>query len=220
MHYDLYLTIKRISDTIYFIMDRYVRKETAMTIRPYQKRDFRYVQDICIATSKYAEEDTPTNRAVLCAMYCDYYLDCQPDYCFVAVDDADIPVGYVLCVVDLDEYQERMQEQYLPLVRKISGGDYYRFVAETRVCERYVREGYTAHLHLNVLPDYRGQGLGTQLLYSLESKLKEMFVEGLYLISGQQKAAQAFYEKQGYEEIDYLTGAVVYGKKLFTEDGE
>ena len=28
----------------------------------------------------------------------------------------------------------------------------------------------------------------------------------------------AFYEKMGYQDIDYIVGAVVYGKKYFTED--
>lgn len=200
-------------------MEYYVRKEKNMNIRPYEKKDFRYVQDICIATSKYAEEDSPINRAVLCSMYCDYYLDFQPDYCYVAVDDNDVPIGYLLCVVDLDQYQECMQELYLPLVRKVSSGDYFRFVAETKVCERYVRQGYTAHILVNVLPEYRRQGLGAQLVEMLETKLKEMFVEGLYIVVGQKdNAARAFCEKLGYEDIDYLVGMVVYGKKLYTED--
>ena len=190
-----------------------------MTVRPYQKKDFRYVQDICVATSKYAEEDSPVTRATLCTMYCDYYLDNQADYCLVAVDDNDVPVGYVLCVVDLDDYDEKMQELYLPLVRKVSSGDYFRFIAETKVTQRYVRAGYTAHLHINVLDEYQRQGLGTKLLQTLEGKLREMFVEGVYLICGQKdEGARAFCEKMGYEDIDFLAGAVVYGKKFYTED--
>lgn len=189
-----------------------------MKVRPYQKKDFRYVQDICMATSKYAEEDTPITRSTLCAMYCDYYLDNQADYCFVAVDDNDIPVGYVLCVVDLDDYDEKMEELYLPLVRKVSSSDYFRFVAETKVTKRYIRQGYTAHLHINVLEEYQRQGLGTQLIEALETKLREMFVEGIYLICGQKSEARAFYEKCGYDDIDYLVGTVVYGKKFFTEE--
>ena len=190
-----------------------------MKIRPYEKKDFRYVQDICMLTSKYSEEINPSNRAFLCAMYCDYYLDNQPDFCFVAVDEDDVPIGYVLCVVDLDDYAEQMQENYLPLVRKVSSGDYFHFLAESKVAERYVRHGYTAHLHINVLEEYRRQGLGTELIKTLEKKLAETFVEGVYLICGKNaKLARAFYEKNGYEDIDYLANAVVYGKKFFKED--
>lgn len=190
-----------------------------MRIRPYEKRDFRYVQDVCLATSKYSDEATPTNRAILCAMYCDYYLDNQPEYCFVAVDDDDVPVGYVLCAVDMDDYAEQMEQMYLPVVRKLSGGDYFHFVAESKVADRYVRYGYTAHFHIDVLEDYQHQGLGTQLLQTIEAKLTEMFVEGVYLICDKKNAnARAFYEKNGYEDIDYLSGAIAYGKKFFKED--
>ena len=35
-----------------------------MTIRPYNKKDYRYVQDICIATSALADETTPVKPRV------------------------------------------------------------------------------------------------------------------------------------------------------------
>ena len=190
-----------------------------MTVRPYQKKDFRYVQDICMATSKNAGEDTPTTRATQCAMFTDYYLDNQSDYCFVAVDDHDIPVGYILCSVDRDDYDEKMQELYLPLIRKVNSSDYFHWIAELKVTSRYVRHGYLAHMHINVLEEHQRQGIGSQLVETLENKLREMFVEGMYVICGQKADAErAFYEKMGYVDIDFLAGSVVYGKKFFTED--
>ena len=190
-----------------------------MTVRPYQKKDFRYVHDICMATSKNAGDDTPITRAAHCATYCDYYVDNQSDYCFVAVDDDDIPVGYVLCSVDRDDFEEKMSELYLPILRKLNSSEYFRYVAEIKVTQRYVRQGYLAHLYVNVLEEYQRQGIGAELMNALESKLRDMFVEGAYLICGQKEdGARAFYEKMGFEDIDYLAGAVVYGKKFFTED--
>ena len=190
-----------------------------MNIRPYQKKDFRYVQDICMATSKHSDSDTPENRAYLCALYCDYYLDNQAEFCFVAVDEEDIPIGYILCAADATDYEENMQQLYLPLVRKVASGEYFRFAAESRMFQQYVSMGYTAHLHINVLPDYQRQGLGTKLLDTVEQKLKELFVEGVYLVCARNNAdARKFYESRGFEDIDYPTGLVVYGKKFFKED--
>ncbi len=190
-----------------------------ITIRPYQKKDFRYVQDICMATSWLAEDDTPSNRAMLCAMYCDYYLEHQADHCFVAVDENDIPVGYVLCSVDNDDYEEKINELYLPLVKKINGAQFFKFNAQVKLEQRYVRNGYTAHLHVDILPDYHRQGIGTQLIKRLEEQLKDLYVEGLYLVCGaKNESARAFYERVGFEDIDYVVGAVVYGKKFFTEE--
>lgn len=195
-------------------------------IRPYEKKDFRYVQDICMANFKHIAEDapveravTPTERAVICSMFCDYYLDNQSDYCYVAVDGDDIPVGYLLCSVDVDDYNDNMSERYLPPIRKLSGGDYYHYSAEIKVCGRYVRQGYTAHLHINVRKEHRRKGLGSEMLRLLEGKLTEMYVEGLYLVCGQTNVeGRAFFQKHGYEDIDFLSGAVVFGKKFYTED--
>lgn len=190
-------------------------------IRPYEKKDFRFVQDICFQTSWLKDKPNPTNRAVVCSMYCDYYLDNEPEYCLVAVDENDVPVGYVLCAVDLDTYREQMTENYLPMVRKLSSSDYYRYAAEIKLEQRFIKQGYTAHLHIDILEDYQCQGVGTQLLEQLVDKLKQNFVEGLYLVCGiKNDAARAFYEKHGFADIDYFTGCVVYGKKLFSEDGE
>lgn len=190
-----------------------------ITIRPYQKKDFRYVQDICVATSSFASDDTPANRVLLCAMYCDYYLDNQSSHCFVAVDENDIPVGYILCAVDTDDYQEKMAENYLPLVRKLSSKQFFEYNAQLKIAERYVRSGYTAHLHVDILSDYHRQGIGTQLVNALEDHLKALYVEGLHLVcSSKNEVARAFYEKMGFEDIDYIVGSVVYGKKFFIED--
>ncbi len=190
-----------------------------ITVRPYCKIDFRFVQDICMATSPLADEDNPTNRALMCAMYCDYYMDNEPEFCFVAVDDDDTPVGYILCAADLDTYNEQMDVNYLPLIRKLNGGEYFRFSAERKLDQRYIKQGYTAHMHIDILPEFQGQGVGTKLLAALQTKLTESFVEGLYLVCGIKNSdARAFYEKRGFEDIDYITGAVVYGKKLFVED--
>ena len=112
-----------------------------------------------------------------------------------------------------------MSELYLPIVRSVSSGDYYHYVAQIMMEQNYRRQGYTAHLHVNVLPDYQRQGIGSQLMQALETKLTEMYVEGIYLVCDRKnKGARAFYEHCGFEDIDYPTGSVVYGKKFFTED--
>lgn len=190
-----------------------------MKIRAYDKKDFRYVQDICVKTSHVADDDTPVNRALLCAMYCDYYLENQAEFCFVAVDDNDIPVGYVLCAADCGDYQVQMEEGYLPLIRKLNGSEYYRLSAQLKIEQRYIRAGYTAHLHIDVLKEHQGQGIGTKLMETLCAKLKDVNVEGVRLLcSRKNDAAFEFYKKCGFEDIDYITGAVVFGKKFFTDE--
>lgn len=194
-----------------------------ITIRPYEKKDFRYVQDICMQTSAFADDDNAVNRAVLCALYCDYYLDNEPQFCFVAVDDDNVPVGYVLSSANVELYDEAMAD-YLQLVRKLSSSEYFRFNAELKLNRRYISDGYSAHLHINVLPEHRGCGIGTQLIAALEKRLAEVpvddvYADGLFVVVGKKNdQARAFYEKCGFEDIDYITGSVVYGKRLLPQE--
>lgn len=109
------------------------------------------------------DSDVLAEKSALCAMYCDYYMDFEPEFCFVAVDDNDIPVGYVLCSANADTFHEQMTEYYLPFVRKLSGSEFFRFSAQMKWERQFVAHGYTAHLHIDVLPCFQGQGVGTAL---------------------------------------------------------
>ena len=157
-----------------------------------------------MATSWFANDDNAINRAMLCAMYCDYYLDNQAEHCFVAVDETDTPIGYVLCAVDVDDYEEKMSQNYMQLVRKLSSKQYFEHNASQKIARRYVNAGYMAHLHIDILPDYHRQGIGTQLVQTLENHLKEMFVEGLHIIcSAKNQQARVFLSIFQYRGREY-----------------
>lgn len=189
-----------------------------ITVRPYSKKDFRFVQDICVANSQFADEDNAINRATVCALNCDYYIDNEPQFCFVLVDD-DLPVGYVVCSADCDNFAEQTDDNYLPLVRKLNSGLFFHFSAERKLDQRYIRLGFTAHLRMEVLADYASTDNADKLLQALENKLTESFVEGVYVVvPNKDKGAAEFYKRHGFDDIDYIGGAVVYGKKLFSED--
>ena len=85
-------------------------------IRPYQQKDKQAVRGICIATSGLPVE-TQRQKEPLLLQYCDYYLEQEPEACFVAVDKTDTPVGYILCSKDYQAYQARFRKSYLPLIQ-------------------------------------------------------------------------------------------------------
>ena len=211
-----------------------------ITVRPYQKKDYRYVQEICVETSSHGK-DSLIHSTVLCELCCDYYLENQPSFCFVAVDESDIPVGYVLCAVDLDNYKEQMTEEYLPLVRKLNGGAYFDYLSEMKLEQRYYKQGYVAHLHLDVCNDLtRGDGsaqtdsddtpqeeakaeiqsllLGAILEKLQNTSLNDALVEGAFVFCKETDALISVLEKHGFKEIDYVSGREVYGKILHGED--
>ena len=69
----------------------------AVTVRPYQKKDRAYVEQICIATAGPGFAETPYRERAAVAAFCRYFITHCPETCFVAADGSDIPVGYILC---------------------------------------------------------------------------------------------------------------------------
>jgi len=79
----------------------------------------------------------------------------------------------------------------------VDGGDVIGFAQSLRVD---VREPTGRIEWLHVHPDYRGEGLGADLLGRVEGRLHELGVgriEGAVLVANE--AGTAFYERQGYE---------------------
>ena len=75
-------------------------------IRPYQEKDRERVRQICLknADCAYAPEET---KEYILLMFCDYYIEQEPENCFVAVDANDNAVGYIICAENYEKYAER-----------------------------------------------------------------------------------------------------------------
>ena len=82
-----------------------------ITIRPFQEKDRERVQALCIANAKIDEADEALKQYIL-LMYCNYYIEQEPENCFV-VDDDGRAVGYIICAEDYDSYKEIFDKEYL-----------------------------------------------------------------------------------------------------------
>jgi GNAT superfamily N-acetyltransferase len=61
---------------------------------------------------------------------------------------------------------------------------------------------YPAHLHINFLPGYQGQGIGTRLMKHFETHLVEQDAPGVHLAtSDYNRKALPFCEKLGFTAI-------------------
>ena len=82
-----------------------------MTIRPYKETDKEAVHDICLycdGPENYSEDI----KNFLFATYCDYYIEKEPFNCFVAADENDKAVGYIICAEDFDKFIKVFREEY------------------------------------------------------------------------------------------------------------
>ena len=83
------------------------------SIRPIQKKDREAVEKICIATGPVQAQTSDIMRDMLLAVFCHYYIEREPEHCFVAVNDRDEAVGYILCAHDFEKWKECFEEEYL-----------------------------------------------------------------------------------------------------------
>jgi ribosomal protein S18 acetylase RimI-like enzyme len=61
---------------------------------------------------------------------------------------------------------------------------------------------YPAHLHMNLLPDYQGKGIGTRMILHFEDHLRVKGVGGVHLqTSNYNFKALPFYEKMGFRRV-------------------
>ena len=179
-------------------------------IRPYQEKDNQYVQQICVETAGACFVKTQRKKRAAVAAFCRYFITRCPETCFVAVDEADIPVGYILCTPTFGRWFRHAPEQFL------TGFPYTLFwsIGSMSGAVPYLKE-YPAHLHIKLLPPYQRMGLGRQLMNALEDVLRQQNCPGVSLcVSKDNNGAMRFYESCGFRVLGQHPGSVAYGKKL------
>lgn len=193
-----------------------------MRIRPYEPRDRADVIDICIRTGDNGQDATGLHSSdeLLADIYALPYVDHEPELAFV-VDDGDRAVGYVLGAADTRAFAEWFSAEWWPTVagKYSSNGVLERaIIVSAENPERMLIaavDDYPAHLHIDLLPEAQGQGLGRQLIEMLAATLRERGIPGLHLVVGAGNAnAQAFYRRVGFTELASDAGGVMMGIKL------
>jgi ribosomal protein S18 acetylase RimI-like enzyme len=182
-------------------------------IRPYRKEDFDAVYDICIRTGYLGTDARPhyADPAILSEIFAAPYVVLEPEVCFV-VADGDDAVGYIVATSDTPQFVRRFREEWLPLV----ADRYPAFDGEPSDLDELMRKllhwpermlvaemaPYPAHLHIDLLPAYQGQGFGGRLIRTLRDRLAAMGVPGLHLnMVKENDNAYRFYQHLGFEQI-------------------
>ena len=184
-----------------------------MTIRPYESKDKEAVHFV------HLNSDGPcksTKRGINFgfAVYCDYYIEKEPDNCFVAVDENDRAIGYIISAENFDRFYPVFLSEYRTRIAK---WEYKRRKSALKSVESQnkYKEDYPAHLHIDILPEYHHQGLGTKLMDTLCEHLREKNVKGvMFTVWHKNYNAIKFYEKYGFELIETKETTLVYGLKL------
>ena len=141
-----------------------------------------------------------------------YYTDHEPESAFVA-ESAGRVVGYLLGCVESTRAPSpaaalgRQVIRRFLLLRPGTAGFLWRSIWDT------ARQGgspsgelndprWPSHLHMNLLGDARGCGVGTQLMRAWLSRLREVRSPGCHLATlAENTAALAFFERMGFRHL-------------------
>jgi len=184
------------------------------TIRPYQPKDRANMHHICIQTGPAAAAQPGPARTTLLATYCDYYIDHEPQNCFVIADEQDCAVGYIICAQDYHTYYKRFMQQYAPRTKGFSLPMRVECLASAKLSRLFVKQ-YPAHLHIDILPSHQRMGLGSQLMNTLCAHLRAQGVPGVMLgVGSGNKKGRNFYNKYGFHTLLRIPFSVMMGLKL------
>jgi ribosomal protein S18 acetylase RimI-like enzyme len=184
-------------------------------LRPYRTADHDAVYDICVRTGAAGEDATHLLRdpALLGHVYAGPYVELAPDLAFVVEDDDGV-AGYILGAADTAEFQDRLEREWWPELRRrypaYRTDGYAAFddllIALMHSPVRALADlvaAYPSHLHIDLLPRLQGQGWGRRLIDTLVERLRATGSHGLHLgVATANTKAQAFYRAVGFTELD------------------
>lgn len=176
-----------------------------ITIRKYQPKDKPAVRHILIETSRLPVE-TEKDIRYLELLYNDYYTETEPESCFVAVNENDEAVGYIICAADYKTFRKRFMKFYMPEIKELGMKYYFQALMDIMGHAIYAPK-YPAHLHINVLKVCQGQGTGTELMNSLKAELRKNGKKGLMLsCAADNDGAIRFYKRNDFKVLSVMGG--------------
>jgi ribosomal protein S18 acetylase RimI-like enzyme len=183
-------------------------------IRSLNPSDASAVCRISADTARFGDpvESVLDDRDLFVDLFTGIYITQFPETCWVA-DAGGQVVGYLTGCLDSRAYDRLFRRNLLRVLLKVCLGR-YRIGRRTLrtglgfVCET-LRRGpspdlarFPAHLHINVLATYRGQGIGQRLITMYLAYCRESGIPGVHLrTSDQNTAAIYLYRKLGFETL-------------------
>ena len=171
-----------------------------LSVRPYLTSDREQIEKICLENAGCKDAKDDTKRIVL-LMYCAYYLENEPENCFVAVDDNGAVVGYALCCENYNNYETVFLEKYVTQAAMISARRYVEAKLNMLKFGMY-RKDYPAHFYINVSLEEQNQGVGGLLLTTIKAHLRKKYVRGVMLVcDADNEPLIRFFENNGFKNL-------------------
>ncbi len=185
------------------------------TIRPYRSEDKSRMQELCVRTSNPENEYHSDWAPYLMITYNDYYTEHEPESCFVLADDDDVPVGYIICAKSCRKWRRIFRREYLPKLRQYKDKSVLFEPVMEMVFHSAFACRYPAHLHVDILKEYCGQGYGVELMNTLFEHLRQNGIPGVQLcVDADNERAVKFYLRNGFKILAGNSMGRIMGYRL------
>lgn len=185
-------------------------------IRPYQPADLPALRRICLLTGDLGTDATGlfSDDGIVPDVFLEPYVTLAPETAWVVEVDGE-PVGYLVSTLDTAAFSERWRREWTAEYRRRHPNPEPGSAWLDRIADEayfWIDAGYPAHLHIDLLPEAQGRGAGRALMRQLGLAAIEAGVPGIHLVmSPENTAARAFYDRLGFEQLALEGDAVVLG---------
>lgn len=196
--------------------------------RPATTADAANIRRICLRTGDAGRDATPLHADpdLLGLVWAEPYLELEPAHAYVAVDDDDALLGYVLGTPDSRAFESRAESAYWPglRLRYPAGPAPGRTPADAEAValvhrpptapERLLAD-HPGHLHVDLLPAAQGRGGGRLLVTAVLDSLAAVGCLGVHVgVDPRNEPALGFYRRLGFLDLDTGPEAVHLGLRL------
>lgn len=197
------------------------------SIRPYRPSDRDAMYEVCVKTAAAGGDATGifTDDRLWGDIFAVPYVERHPDLAWVVESSDGRTIGYIVSTDDTDAFEQWFRDEWWPRV-----SDRYPLSGEAEPTRQDKMIGYAsrrapgrephaaeypAHLHIDLLPETQGQGLGRRLIETLFAELKNRGVRGLHLgMNPTNTGAGAFYERLGMHRLESAPDTTMYGVRF------
>lgn len=199
-----------------------------MHVRPFQPRDVDDLYRVCLRTGDAGEDATAlyADPRILGEVYVGPYLAFEPRSALV-VDAGGVASAYALCAPDTAAFRRRCDESWWPALREryplgsfpagSPDDELVRVIHEPPPADPTVLREYPAHLHIDLVPEVQGRGLGGELMRTLLDAQERAGVPGIHLeVATANVRAIGFYEHLGFTTLRIDGDTTIMGMRLDT----
>lgn len=197
-----------------------------MLIRPFRSGDEPALAEICLKTADAGADGTGVldDDDLWAEIFVLPYVARHPDLAFVVEAEDGRMVGYIVAAPDTKAFEAWFGAEWWPThaerwprpATEATRQDAIVLYAYGRQSgSQPFGDAFPAHLHIDLLPEAQGHGLGRRLIDTLVAELRRRGVAGLHLVASADNAgAVAFYPRVGFTALPSPDGARAFGMSL------